>query len=158
MTSSIQSTPKLKGVLRNRGLPSSHTNHNRRSTGRLSAREEELYSTVRRNRIQNGDEGYIKSSLKTMNDVSNSIKYNSNAYQSSNITTSVDGTTSAVPPQEDCDAWRKIGKDKRIAILKEDDINGGSDFQINHLSPLRTYIAIADRVSIYKEITYMILW
>ena len=69
MTSSIQSTPKLKGVLRNRGSPSSHTNHNRRSTGRLSAREEELYSTVRRNRIQNGDEGYIKSSLKTMNEL-----------------------------------------------------------------------------------------
>ena len=48
------------------------------------------------------------------------------------------------------EAWRKDGRERRRMLLEEDEMNGGSDFHINHDCSLRNYGAIADRVSRYR--------
>jgi hypothetical protein len=73
---------------------------------------------------------------------------------SMNHNTRNDQTCSKDEEISDCDTWRKDGRERRMQILGEDELNGGSDFQIHYQSPLRTYSAIADRVSnecVYKH-------
>jgi len=104
-----------------------------------SAREEELHSAIRQLRIQDGDEGYKNtprmSSTSQSDSASESTSTSTSASSGLNSSTLLD------------DSWRKDGREKRRIILEEDNSNGGSDFHINHQSPLRTYSAIADRVS-----------
>ena len=160
--STVAHSTKLIGVLRkptrsransNSSKTSSTTsisNSNRHSNNNSNSntpREEELHSAIQRLRIQDGDEGYKKNP--NMIPRSNGNGYGTTYCRSSSATTSGQTDTTRVSSSihESDDSWRKDGRERRREILEDDKSNGGTDFHINHQSPLRTYSAIADRVS-----------
>lgn len=131
---------KLIGVLRK---PTRSRASSNSSPVTSSAREEELHSAIRQLRIQDGDDGYKKSPRMSSTSTSTSQSA-SNSDSTSASTSATSGLNSSMLLD---DSWRKDGREKRRIILEDDNSNGGSDFHINHQSPLRTYSAIADRVS-----------
>mmetsp|Transcript_9802 Transcript_9802/g.18434 ORF Transcript_9802/g.18434 Transcript_9802/m.18434 type:complete len:879 (+) Transcript_9802:420-3056(+) len=115
-----------------------------------------------RDRMQEGDEGYKRGVYVSKNAKAhvgscvidgNKISQDLGGYDCAS--TSTNNTTSSITNQQslmdkeslvECDAWRKDGRQRRMKMLHEDEINGGSDFQIHYQSRLRTYSDIADRI------------
>ena len=137
--STVYASGKLIGVLRK---PTHSRASSNSSPATSSAREEELQSAIRQLRIQDGDDGYKKSPRMSSTSTSTSTSQSGSNSESTSTSISASSGLNALD-----DSWRKDGREKRRIILEDDNSNGGSDFHINHQSPLRTYSAIADRVS-----------
>lgn len=129
-----------------------------------SKREEDGCISDECHRMQKGDEGYKRGVLKQNGTSSKRVVGHSlngvKDEQSMDDTLLFASTASSDGSNDkgsssllECDAWRKDGRERRMQILKEDEISGGSDFQIHHHSRLRTYSDIADRVSDYIQCT-----
>ena len=140
--STVYAPGKLIGVLRK--PTRSRASSNSSSSATSSAREEELQSAIRQLRIQDGDDGYKKTPRMSSTSTSTSTSTSQSASNSESTSTSTSASSGLNSLD---DSWRKDGREKRRIILEDDNSNGGSDFHINHQSPLRTYSAIADRVS-----------